>query len=289
MVEVTNDPKRSNNVNYTSFTTITNKIWLQHLFLLAFLSLSIPHSSAFQSSNLGRDNIRTRIVTNTMKSEIMTVTTHVNNNPQKIRSRKQEQQQDRIIQLFMTKEETESSNEITKFDNANGSGGGASGGGFNNMIQKRIENFFTIEETRILAGDAVSCLLVCQLLTLLDVLHNPAYWNNVEADSFAQQALTLPSTLPTLVTRDCEVTIAWIIAALKNKSYTYAAIDSDASSIKCAFFTWVDYCSVRVLYCLLVSVVFTKLPVDGWELVRQMWITLLMLPTFRLIYSQNNR
>lgn len=147
-----------------------------------------------------------------------------------------------------------------------------------------VADVLTVEEPRILVGDVISILLTAQLLGLADVLSDPSFWS----DGGFLQPVGMPSTLPTLVRRDSEMSIAWVLAALKNSGYSLSAVADDSSAIKCAVSIWVDYCSLRIVYALGTAFA-AHVPVNGWDLMRQCWFTVLMLCTFRIIYSQNNR
>ena len=137
-----------------------------------------------------------------------------------------------------------------------------------------------IESTRLLLGDVVTILLTCQLLGLADAI-------SVEGFEGFLLPVTMPTTLGTLVQRDATISLAWIAAALKNGSYLVASISDDEAIIKSVLETFVDYCILRVGGALALAFFITHQPVDGAELLRQCWFTLLMLGAFRWLYAKN--
>ena len=136
-----------------------------------------------------------------------------------------------------------------------------------------------IESSRLLLGDLITILLTCQLLGLADAI-------GVEGLEGFLLPITMPTTLGTLVQRDAAISLAWVLAGLKNGSYLVASISTDEAIIKSVLETFVDYCILRVGGALALAFVMHQ-PVDGVELLRQCWFTLLMLGAFRYLYAKN--
>ena len=136
-----------------------------------------------------------------------------------------------------------------------------------------------IESSRLLLGDLITILLTCQLLGLADAI-------GVEGLEGFLLPITMPTTMGTLVQRDAAISLAWVLAALKNESYLVASISTDEAIIKSVLETFVDYCILRVGGALALAFVMHQ-PVDGMELLRQCWFTLLMLGSFRYLYAKN--
>lgn len=136
-----------------------------------------------------------------------------------------------------------------------------------------------IESTRLLLGDLITILLTCQLLGLADAI-------NVEGLEGFLLPMTMPTTLGTLVQRDAAISLAWILAALKNQSYLVASISTDEALIKSVLETFVDFSVLRIGGALALAFAVHQ-PVDGAELLRQCWFTLLMLGAFRYLYAKN--
>jgi len=99
-----------------------------------------------------------------------------------------------------------------------------------------IRDFFYIPETRLLSGAICTLLMACQLLGLADVLNRPEFWTN--GGIFQPISLGPPdpvtgaSTLLKLVQRDSIMSITWVLAALKNGAYDYAAIADNESLLR---------------------------------------------------------
>ena len=136
-----------------------------------------------------------------------------------------------------------------------------------------------IESSRLLLGDLITSLLTCQLLGLADAI-------GVEGLEGFLLPITMPTTMGTLVQRDAAISLAWVLAALKNESYLVASISTDEAIMKSVLETFVDYCILRVGGALALAFVMHQ-PVDGMELLRQCWFTLLMLGSFRYLYAKN--
>lgn len=157
------------------------------------------------------------------------------------------------------------------------------------------KDFFYIPETRILAGDICTILMACQLLGLVDVFNRPEFWAN---GGFNQpiglgppDPITGASTLVKLVQRDSVMSISWVLAALKNNGYDYAAIADNRSAVRATLAIFVDYCALLGLYTF-GTVVWAKGgggTGDVVEFIRQAWFTILMMGGFRVTYSQFNR
>jgi len=143
-----------------------------------------------------------------------------------------------------------------------------------------LSKMLYIESTRLLLGDVVTVLLTCQLLGLADAI-------SVEGLEGFLLPISMPTTLGTLVQRDAAISLAWILAALKNGSYLVASISDDEAIVKSVLETFVDYCILRVGGALALAFLVTHQSVDGVELLRQCWFTLVMLGTFRWLYAKN--
>ena len=163
------------------------------------------------------------------------------------------------------------------------------------MKPDKNEDFFYVPETRILAGDICILLMACQLLGLADVLNQPEFWSN---GGFIQpiglgppDPVTGESTLVKLVQRDSIMSISWVLAALKNNGYDYAAIKDNRSAVKSTLLVFLDYCALLGLYTLGMAYWMKEGRGIGdvVEFLRQAWFTVLMMGGFRLTYSQFNR
>lgn len=145
------------------------------------------------------------------------------------------------------------------------------------------ELFFFVEEKQVLAVDVLSILIAAQLLGLADVLADTTFWSN---GAFRQPIPSIPSTLPTLVSRTCIICFTWIVASLKNKGFAYGAMTSiDEYALPRAFTTIIDFSSSIVLVTLASSIL-QHSPVDRIEILREIWFTILIIGTFRTIYTR---
>lgn len=145
-----------------------------------------------------------------------------------------------------------------------------------------VPNRFFIESPRLLLCDTITIFLTCQLLGLADVFSDPEFW----AAGGLLQPIGFPTTMSTLVTRDASISLAWIGSGLKNGAYQVASIEDVNAVVKYVLNTFTDYCILQVLGALGLAFLVHQ-PVDGMELLRQCWFTLIMLGTFRYFYAKN--
>mmetsp|Transcript_47999 Transcript_47999/g.71132 ORF Transcript_47999/g.71132 Transcript_47999/m.71132 type:complete len:256 (-) Transcript_47999:363-1130(-) len=151
-------------------------------------------------------------------------------------------------------------------------------------ILNEWNKFIAIEQQRLLAGDIVSILTICLLLGLIDAISNPTFFPN---GGFAAPIPAVPPTLNLVTNRLSQIGVAWVSSSLKNRGYTESAIITDESSVKCAVTIWLDHCSVRIILALLIAAV-SHSSVDGIDLLRQVWVTLLVMTGFRVCYGREN-
>jgi len=151
--------------------------------------------------------------------------------------------------------------------------------------EEQQRDLLYVSEPRILAGDICSILIAGQLIGLVDVLQDSTFW---DSGGFLQPiSLHGITTLRTIVKRDSILSICWILAALKNNGYCYGAIVDYNTAIKCTFSIFTDFCSLLIISAFIMALS-TQTPVDGWEILREAWFTILMMCTFRTLYSQFN-
>ena len=111
---------------------------------------------------------------------------------------------------------------------------------------------------------------------------DPTFWS---AGGFTQ-AITLPTTLLSVVVRDSKMTIAWIASGLWNRAYSSSSVMDDRTAIKKTTDVWVDYFSLRIVLELMTSVAVTHDAVDVLGLGREVWYTAIVMGFFRLAYGR---
>jgi hypothetical protein len=131
-----------------------------------------------------------------------------------------------------------------------------------------------------LAVDVVSIALASQLLGLADVLNDPTFWQQggwfqpiSPADS--------TSTLPTLVQRDSILTICWVLSALGWKGYS----DSDEAELDTSVRIGVSFIVLRLALGFALPLVGLA-DFDVWDSIRQCYFAIILVGSFRFIYSQ---
>jgi len=135
-----------------------------------------------------------------------------------------------------------------------------------------------IQDPRLLAGDVVSIALASQLLGLVDVLNDPTFW---QQGGWLQPISTTESTLPILVQRDSILSICWLIAALGWKGYN----DDNGSDLQRTVQIAAGFCVLRVALGFAVSLL-GHADFVLWDIVRQCYFTIILVGTFRFLYSQ---
>ena len=151
----------------------------------------------------------------------------------------------------------------------------------NNSTESLSEsNSLLIQDSRLLVGDVVSIALASQLLGLVDVLNDPSFW---QQGGWFQPMSTTQSTLPVMVQRDSVLTICWLLSALGLKGYNDS--ETDTSTL---VQTAVSFCVVRVALGLGMSVV-GHTDLGLWDSIRQCYFTIMLVGSFRFLYSQYTR
>lgn len=111
---------------------------------------------------------------------------------------------------------------------------------------------------------------------------DPTFWS---AGGFAQ-AVTLPTTLLSVMVRDSKMTMAWIASGLWNRAYSSSSVMDDGTAIKKTVDVWIDYFSLRIVLELTTSVAVTHGAVDVLGLGREVWYTAVVMCFFRLAYGR---
>ncbi|KAL9181108.1 hypothetical protein ACHAXT_009913 [Thalassiosira profunda] len=145
-----------------------------------------------------------------------------------------------------------------------------------------LDAMLEIPDPRVLAGDVLFILIINFLLQIANEVGDPQFWT----DGGFAQPVTMPTTLLEVVVRDSKMSIAWVLGALWNRSYSSAAVSDDKMAVKTALQIWVDYCNVRILLELGQSFLFTHSSINIWMLGREFWYTAAIMSFFRLAYGR---
>lgn len=147
-------------------------------------------------------------------------------------------------------------------------------------LTTNVSDFFSIQDSDLLFGDLFALTLTAQLLGFTDAVLDPTFIPN---GGFSAPIPLIPSTLGIFLTRLSIMDIAWILASLKSRGYNVEAFADEMSAIKCTLTIWLDHCSIRISIALLTAFG-THTYVDGIDLLRQVWFTLPIMISFRIIY-----
>ena len=145
-----------------------------------------------------------------------------------------------------------------------------------------LDAFLEVPDVRLLSGDVLSLLIVNFLLQIADDVTTSEFW----AQGGFLQPVTFPTTLLAVVVRDSKMTISWVLSGLWNRAYSSSTVYNDKIAAKEAFSVWVDYFSIRCLFELGISLLFSHMAIDLWALFREAWYMLLILISYRIIYSR---
>ena len=149
-----------------------------------------------------------------------------------------------------------------------------------------LQDPFYVDEPRLLAFDLLALILTTQLLILTEILLQPSFW---DSGGFNQPVtLSSFSSLGYFVRRDCLLSICWVVSAVYNRGYNYAAFVNDLESIKSSLRIFVDFSSLLIITKLILAGL-ERMPVDGLEIFREAWFVILVLASFRFVYSRANR
>jgi hypothetical protein len=149
-----------------------------------------------------------------------------------------------------------------------------------------LQDPFYIDEPLLLAFDLLALILTTQLLILTEILLQPSFW---DGGGFNQPVtLSSFSSLGYFVRRDCLLSICWVVSAVYNRGYNYAAFVNDLESIKSSLRIFVDFSSLLIITKLILAGL-GRMPVDGLEILREAWFVIFVLALFRFVYSRANR
>lgn len=143
--------------------------------------------------------------------------------------------------------------------------------------KKEEKDIFYVQEPQLLVCDLFAILIACEILGLLDDLAIDGIQSFMEPITFNSF-----STLPLLIKRDSLLSICWILSSLKNGSFYDVAVADEISVIKSVFASFVDFCSLVIIYTLCSSY-FSNQVADGNDLLRQVSTSLIILLSFRLM------
>ncbi len=151
-----------------------------------------------------------------------------------------------------------------------------------NQLNEFMDSFFEVPDPRLLAGDLLFLLNVNFLLQIGDEIGDPNFW----LSGGFSQPVTMPTTLLALIVRDSKMSIAWVLSALWNRSYSTSSVAESDTALKKSLEIWVDYCSIRIFLEIGGSMLFSHIPVNVWSLTREVWYTAIVMAFFRFAYGR---
>mmetsp|Transcript_19143 Transcript_19143/g.31368 ORF Transcript_19143/g.31368 Transcript_19143/m.31368 type:complete len:228 (-) Transcript_19143:113-796(-) len=151
-----------------------------------------------------------------------------------------------------------------------------------NNFQGFLDSLLEIPDSQLLAGDLLFILVINFLLQIANEVSEPSFW----LSGGFSQPITMPVTLLAVVVRDSKMSISWVLSALWNRGYSSSSVADDETAAKKTFQIWIDYCSIRILMELGLSLLITHSAVGGWLLFREVWYTALVMTFYRIFYSR---
>ena len=152
----------------------------------------------------------------------------------------------------------------------------------NNNFQGFLDSLLEIPDSQLFAGDLLFILVINFLLQIANEVSEPSFW----LSGGFSQPVTMPVTLLAVVVRDSKMSISWVLSALWNRGYSSSSVADDETAAKKTFQIWIDYCSIRILMELGLSLLMTHSVVDGWLLFREVWYTALVMTFYRIFYGR---
>jgi hypothetical protein len=153
-------------------------------------------------------------------------------------------------------------------------------------IAKNSTDFFksdsqlTVSESRLLLVDTVSIALTAQLLGLVDVLNDPTF---LERGGWFQPISPVESTLPVLIQRDSILSMCWILSALGWKGYEVTDVEENGrKTLRIA----AGFIALRFAFETAISFGAGRLDFDVWETIQQCYFVILLVGSFRFLYTQ---
>ena len=145
-----------------------------------------------------------------------------------------------------------------------------------------VDSLLEIPDSQLLAGDLLFILVINFLLQIANDVGDPSFW----LSGGFSQPVTMPVTLLAVVVRDSKMSISWVLSALWNRGYSSSSVADDETAAKKTFQIWIDYCSIRILMELGLSLLITHSPIGGWFLFREVWYAALVMTFFRICYGR---
>jgi hypothetical protein len=143
-----------------------------------------------------------------------------------------------------------------------------------------FDSQLTISDSRLLLVDIVSIALAAQLLGLLDVLNDPTF---LERGGWFQPISPVKSTLPELIQRDSILSLCWILSALGWKGYEVTDVEEDGGKTLLIASGFIVF---RFAFETAISFAAGHRDFDVWEMIRQCYFAILLVGSFRFLYSR---
>jgi hypothetical protein len=143
--------------------------------------------------------------------------------------------------------------------------------------REKGRDIFYIQEPQLLVCDLCAILIACEILGLLDDLAVDGLQSFTEPITFHSF-----STLPLLIKRDSLLSICWILSNMKNDGFSALVAVNEMSVIKSVFASFVDFCSLVIIYTLCSSYL-SHQAADGNDVLRQVSTSLIALLSFRFM------
>jgi hypothetical protein len=143
-----------------------------------------------------------------------------------------------------------------------------------------FDSQLTISDSRLLLVDIVAISLAAELLGLVDVLIDPTF---LERGGWFQPISPVESTLPVLIQRDSIFSMCWILSALGWKGYEVTDVEEDfGKTLRIA----AGFIALRFAFELAISYTAGHGDFDVWETIRQSYFVILLVGSFRFLYSR---
>ena len=144
-----------------------------------------------------------------------------------------------------------------------------------------------VDDDLLLIGDVLSITVSALLLGMVNAVNSPDFVVN---GGWLAPIPAVPSTVGDTIVRASHMGLSWMIAGVYEVSFTLSAVTDRDSVLKSVISTWVSFCSMEIILSILIAIFSSSeytgfIPVDGVDLLKELFIAFPVMLSWRLYYS----
>jgi len=144
-----------------------------------------------------------------------------------------------------------------------------------------------VDDDLLLVGDVLSITTSALLLGMVNAVNSPDFVVN---GGWLAPIPAVPSTVGDTIVRASHMGLSWMIAGVYEVTFTLSAVTDRDSVLKSVISTWVSFCSMEIILSILIAIISSSeytgfIPVDGVDLLKELFIALPVMLCWRLYYS----